>query len=122
MRYYRYKNTDKNINNALKEQYLTLTKDEKRTVRREKMWRRCGSVVAMIFFFSCMVASVYLLTLIPYPSNAWLQVLAVIGKVVTGLILLVVSGLLTFGITYPIWKKAESFHIPQMKKEICSKE
>ena len=38
MRYFKYKNTRKNMNNALKEQYLTLTKDEQRTVRKEKLW------------------------------------------------------------------------------------
>lgn len=37
MRYFKYKNTNKNLHNALKEQYLTLTKDEKRNVRREKL-------------------------------------------------------------------------------------
>ena len=36
MQYFKYKNTNKNMSNALKEQYLTLTKDEKRTVRKEK--------------------------------------------------------------------------------------
>lgn len=35
MRYFKYKNTKKNMNNALKEQFLTLTKDEKRTVRTD---------------------------------------------------------------------------------------
>ena len=34
MRYFRYKNIDKNVNNALKEQYKTLTEDEKRTFRK----------------------------------------------------------------------------------------
>ncbi len=119
MRYFKYKNTKKNINNALKEQYLTLTKDEKRTVRKERLWRRCSSIVAFIIFFSCMFASIYLLKIIPHPSNQWLEVLVVMGKVIAGFVLLIVSGFLTYGITYPLWKKVESFNIPLMKKELA---
>lgn len=121
MRYFKYKNTKKNMNNALKEQFLTLTKDEKRTVRKEKLLRRCSSIVAFMIFFSCMFASIYLLKIIPRPSNQWLEVLAVLGKVIAGFVLLIVSGFLTYGITYPLWKKVESFSIPLMKKEIFSK-
>lgn len=109
------------MNNALKEQYLTLTKDEQRTVRKEKLWRRCSSIVAFIIFFSCMFASIYLLKIIPHPSNQWLEILVVLGKVIAGFVLLIVSGFLTYGITYPLWKKVESFSIPLMKKEIFSK-
>ncbi len=121
MRYFKYKNTKKNMNNALKEQYLTLTKDEKRTVRKERFWRRCSSIVAFIIFFSCMFASIYLLKTIPNPSNQWLEVLVIIAKVIAGFVLLIVSGFLTYGITYPLWKKVESFNIPLMKKEVFSK-
>jgi len=121
MRYFKYKNTKKNMNNALKEQYLTLTKYEKRTVRKERLWRRCSSIVAFIIFFSCMFASIYLLKTIPNPSNQWLGALAIIAKVIAGFVLLIVSGFLTCGITYPLWKKVKSFNIPLMKKEIFSK-
>ena len=58
MRYFRYKNTDKNINNALKEQYKTLTKGEKRTFRREKRWRKFSTAVTFAVFFSCIVFGV----------------------------------------------------------------
>lgn len=121
MRYFKYKNTKKNMNNALKEQYLTLTKDEKRTVRRKKLWERCSSIVAFIIFFSCLFASVYLLKTIPHPGSKWLEVLVVLGKVIIGFVLLIVSGFLAYGITYPLLKKVESYHIPLMKKEIFSK-
>ena len=110
MRYFKYKNTKKNMNNALKEQYLTLTKDEKRTVRRKKLWERCSSIVACIIFFSCLFASVYLLKTIPHPGSKWLEVLVVLGKVIIGFVLLIVSGLLAYGITYPLLKKVESFN------------
>ncbi len=121
MRYFKYKNTMKNMNNALKEQYLTLTKDEKRTVRKERLWRRCSSIVAFIIFFSCIFASIYLLKTIPNPSNQWLEVLVIIAKVIAGFVMLIVSGFLTYRITYPLWKKVESFNIPLMKKEFFSK-
>lgn len=121
MRYFKYSNIKKNMNNALKEQYISLTKDEKRTARKEKLWRSCSSIVAFIIFFLCMFASIYLLKIIPHPSNQWLEVLAVLGKVITGFVLLIVSGFLTYGITYPLCKKVESFSIPLMKKEIFSK-
>lgn len=121
MRYFKYKNAKKNMDNALKEQYLTLTKNEKRTVRRERLWQRCSSIFAFIIFFACMFASAYLLKIIPHPSNQWLEVLVVLGKAIGGFVLLIVSGLLTYGITYPLWKKVESFNIPLMKKEIFSK-
>ena len=121
MRYFKYKNNKKNIDNALKEQYLTLTKGEKHIVRKERLWRRCSGIIAVILFISCMVASVCLLEIIPHPSNQWLEVFVVMGKVIAGFGLLIVSGALTYGITYPLWKKVESFNIPLMKKEIFSK-
>lgn len=120
MRYFRYKNTKKNLNNALKEQYLTLTKDEKRTVRREKFWRRLSSIISFIIFFSCIFASIYLLKAIPNPSNQWLATLVMTGKVIAGFILLIISGFLTYGLTFLLWKKVEKFNIPLMKKEIFS--
>lgn len=78
-------------------------------------------VVTFIIFFFCMFASVYLLKRIPHPSNEWLGVLIVIGKVIAGFVLLIISGLLTYGITYSLWKKVESFNIPLIKKEVFSK-
>ena len=121
MRYFKYKNTKKNINNAIKEQYLTLTKDEKRTVRKEKFWRRCSSIVAFIIFFFCMFASIYFVKIIPHPHNNLLKVLVIISKAFACLVLLIIGGFLTYGITYPLWKKVESLTMPLMKKEIFSK-
>ena len=121
MRYFKYKNTKKNRKNALKEQYLTLTDNEKRTVCSEKIWRRFSSIVTVALFFACIIASVLLLKIIPYPSNEWLEMLVIIGKVVAGFVLFIISGFLTGGITYLLWKKVDSFNIPLMKKEIFSK-
>ena len=121
MRYFKYKNTNKNINNALKEQYKTLTEDEKRTFRKEKRWRKFSMIVSLIIYISCIVAGIFLLKSIPVPNAWFLEVLVIVGKVIVGFILLIVGGVITVGLTMPLWKKVESFHIPSMKKEIFSK-
>lgn len=121
MRYFRYKNTQKNMNNALKEQYLTLTKDEKRIVRKEKIWRKCAGAVTLILLSVCIFLSILLLKMIPYPANKWLVPTVAIGKIIAGFILLIISGVLSFAVAYPLWKKVESFNIPSMRKEIFSK-
>ena len=121
MRYFRYKNTNKNINNALKEQYKTLTEDEKRTFRKEKSWRKFSTIVTFVVYFSCIVLGVFLLKSIPLPNDKFLEALVIVGEVIVGLILLIASGVLTAALTMPLWKKVESFHIPSMKKEIFSK-
>lgn len=121
MRYFRYQNTNKNINNALKARYRSLTEDEKRTYRREKCWRRISTVVSFLVFFSCTVSGFLLIRKIPLPQDWLLKVLAAVGKGMLGLVLLIAGGVLTAFLTNPLWKKADSFCIPPMKKEIFSK-
>lgn len=121
MRYFKYKNTNKNMNNALKEQYKTLTEDEKRTFRREKRWRKFSTIVSLIIYIACIVVGIFLLKSIPVPNAWFLEVLVFVGKVIIGLILLIVGGVITTGVTMPLWKKIASFHIPSMKKKIFSK-
>ena len=121
MRYFKYKNTNKNINNALKEQYKTLTEDEKRTFRKEKCWRKFSRFVSGIIYILCTCAGCFLIRPIPLPSAWLLKTLVIVGTVMLGFILLLVSGAITLGLTKPLWQKVESFHIPSMKKEIFSK-
>ena len=121
MRYFRYKNTDKNVNNALKEQYKTLTEDEKRTFRKKKRWQKFSTIVTLTIFICCIIAEIFLLKSIPVPNDNFLEVLVIVGKVIVGFILLIVSGSLTAILTTPLWKKVETFDIPLMKKEIFSK-
>ena len=121
MRYFRYKNTDKNVNNALKEQYKTLTEDEKRTFRNKKRWQKFSTIVTLTIFICCIIAEIFLLKSIPVPNDNFLEVLVIVGKVIVGFILLIVSGGLTAILTTPLWKKVETFDIPLMKKEIFSK-
>ena len=122
MRYFRYKNTDKNVNNALKEQYKTLTENEKRTFRKKKRWQKFSTIVTLTIFICCIIAEIFLLKSIPVPNDIFLEVLVIVGKVIVGFILLIVSGSLTVILTIPLWKKLETFDIPlMMKKEIFSK-
>ena len=121
MRYFRYKNTDKNVNNALKEQYKTLTEDEKRTFRKKKRWQKFSTIVTLTIFICCIIAEIFFLKSIPVPNDNFFEVLVIVGKVIVGFILLIVSGGLTAILTTPLWKKVEAFDIPLMKKEIFSK-
>lgn len=121
MRYFRYENTNESINNALKEHYKTLTEDEKRIFRKEKRWRKFSTIVSSIIYLSFIVFGIFLLASIPEPSAWFLEILVIVVKVIVGFILLIVGAVLTVGLTMPLWKKVESFHIPSMKKEILSK-
>ena len=121
MRYFRYKNTDKNVNNALKEQYKTLTENEKRKFCKKKRWQKFSTIVTITVFICYIIVEIFLLESIPVPNDIFLEVLVIVGKVIVGFILLIVSGGLTAILTTPLWKKVETFDIPLMKKEIFSK-
>lgn len=121
LRYFKYKNTNKNFNNALKEQYKTLTSCEKRVFRQEKRWRRFSTIVSHLIFISFAIVGLYLIKLIPQPNDWFLGLLVYIGKAIIGVIMLIVGGVVTIGVTMPLWKKVGSFHLPTMKKEILSK-
>ena len=121
MRYFRYKNINKNINNALKEQYKTLTDDEKGTFRKERRWRTFSTIVTVIIYLGCILAAICLLKAIPQPDAWFMKILVVISKVIFGFIMFLVCGVLAAEVTMPLWKKVDSFCIPSMKKEIFSK-
>ena len=70
---------------------------------------------------SIIFEKIFLLKSIPVPNDNFLEVLVIVGKVIVGFILLIVSGGLTAILTTPLWKKVETFDIPLMKKEIFSK-
>ena len=121
MRYFKYDNVDDTFNNALKEQYKTLTQDEKRTFRKLKRFRRFASTVMLLVCVGLVTLSVLLLRAIPEPDSWFFGILAIVGEVVGGFILLIVSCFLAAVITNPLWKKVESLHIPTMSKEIFSR-
>ena len=121
MRYFKYKNTNKNYNMALKEQYKSLTTDKKSTFRKETLWRKFSLIVSSAIFFSSVTSGFLLLRALPQPVAVIWQILAGIGKSILGLLILIAGGLLTAGLTKPLWKKADSFHLPTMKKEFFRK-
>lgn len=120
MRYFRYANTDRNRNNALKAQYKALDDDEKRIFRKKRRWRRFSTLVSVILFSVITTAGVYLLCSIPRPEGWFWQLLAGIAKGGAGLIMAVGAVLLTTHLTAPLWKKVESFQPLAMKQEILS--
>ena len=90
MRYFRYKNTDKNINNALQEQYKTLTANERRTLRKQRRWRIFATIVILLVLSASFVASIVLNDFIPGPSAWYWFVPYFIGKgLITGIMLFV---------------------------------
>lgn len=121
MRYFRYHNSDKNFSNALKEQYKTLNENEKQIRRKEFGWRRFCIAVTLLVFIVLTAGGVYLINAIPQPDSLLLKILVGIMKGAAGLIVGVAAGIMTYGVTVPLWKKAGSFHLPAMKKEILSK-
>ena len=121
MRYFKYKNTNKTRNVALKEQYKSLTEDEKRTVRKEKAWRTFGTLVAIALFSLFFSLGCFLISMIPAPSWWLWKMLIMVGKGIAVFFGAIASGILTGILTTPLWKKVESFNIPLMKKEILSK-
>lgn len=121
MRYFKYINTNKNMSNALNEQYKTLTGDEKRTFRKEKRWRKFITILVHFVFFSCMVIGFFLLKSIPLPSAWFLKVFVIVFEVIFFIVWLIACGELTIGLTTPFWKKVESFNIPTIPREIFSK-
>lgn len=120
MRYFRYKNTNANRNNALKAQYKSLTNGEKHIVRAKKSWRILSFIVSLIVYCSCIALGFFLLKSIPLPNTWFFKALITVGKVIVGIIVLIVGGVITAGLTSPLWNKAVSIHAPTIKKEILS--
>ena len=121
MRYFRYKNENKSFNSALREYYLRLTKDEKRTYRKEKFWNVVSLIVSVVVFFTCATLGIYSLTLIPKPDAVGWQILFYIGFVLLGIVALVISALITYAVTFPLWKQAKKYNLPAMKKEVFAR-
>ena len=121
MRYFRYKNTDKIEDNAFSLQYKSLTTDEKRLYRKEKILRKISSLVFWAVFALFMAAGIMLISDIPTPSMWLWKIPAFAGKVILYVILTIVSGIAAWIADMPLAKKLESLHIPSMKKAIISR-
>lgn len=115
MRYFKYNDTEKITNNAYKEQYKALTEDEKRIIRKEKAWRRFANVVSFVLFLAFWLAGIFFTASYGWPTG--LRFL----EVIFDLIWLILSALLAFALTTPLWGKVESLHLLKIKKEVQSK-
>lgn len=121
MRYFRYINTGKNPNNTFIEQYKALNTREKCIARKGKKWRKISTAVSYIILIIVISAGLFLLKLLPQP-NGWIyKILVGIAKLVAGFAIFVVAGMVTIESTKGLWRKAESYHVPTMKKEIITK-
>lgn len=121
MRYFKYKNTNKNEKNALKEQYKILTADEKLIFRKRRMLEKCGCFLMILIFWLTAAFGIFLINLIPTPSDLIFKILCIILKTVLAVVMLYVSVVLAAVLTIPVWSKTDSLNIPEMKKEIFSK-
>jgi len=120
-RYFKYKNTDKNYNNALREQYKTLTKHEKYIFRKDRFWIRLMSIFSSFVFCIFCVLGLFLLDKIPHPDELVWIIIYSTGMFLSGFVVILLSGLLTFALSIPLFNKINSFNIPLMKKDIFSK-
>lgn len=121
LRYFRYENTNENLNNDLKEQYKTLNNCEKRIFRKEKLRQKIIMAVSIFIYIVAVAAGFCLLNLIPQPNGLFWRLLVGAGKLIAALFILVICGVLTVELTKGLWKKAESVNVPAKKKEILSK-
>lgn len=122
MRYFRYKNTDKNREMAWKAQYKAVTKNQKRIIRKARCWESISSIATVLIFVSCLVGGCFLMeSKMPQPDGWFLRLLVGLCKLALGMVLVVASGGVTVVLTMPLWKKLRSFSLPAMKQEIFAK-
>ena len=105
MRYFKYKNTAKNENNALRAQYQSLTADEKRIFRKEKRLRTISEVLAWVIFCLVMAAGIMMIKDIPTPKMLPWRILVFAGKVILHLILVIISAIAAWIADIPLTKK-----------------
>lgn len=79
-------------------------------------------MAAFYLIFVCLlITACCLLIMIPKPEEIALRVLAGIGLILLGLLMLILSAIIAFILTIPILEKAIKYRLPEIKKEILSK-
>lgn len=121
MQYFRYENTNENLNNDLKEQYKTLNNCEKRIFRKEKMRQKIITAVSIFIYIVVAAAGLCLLNLIPQPNGLFWRLLVGAGKLIAGLFILVICGVLTVELPKGYGKKPNRSMSPQRKKKSYQK-
>lgn len=121
MRYFRYRNAEKNYERALKEQYRRADTGDRRLIRRHRAWKRLGKAVFMLIFVCLVIAETLLFQRIPLPEALFFRVLIIAGLIALGLLAVALSAYFSYILTIPVWNQAEKYSLPAIKKEILSK-
>lgn len=121
IRYFKYRNVKKNYLMALREQYNAVDKCDRQLIRRERAWRRLATIL-MCLILACLYFLVQsLLKMIPLPDRLFLRVLAFVGLFILALILDILSAYISYILMSPLFRKAEKYSLPAIKKETLSK-
>ncbi|MBQ4159117.1 MAG: hypothetical protein IJD86_13395 [Clostridia bacterium] len=121
MRYFRCRNVKKNHRRALEERYRAADRGDRRLIRREWIWRKLAMAAFYLIFVCLLIATTYLLKMIPKPEESALRVLVSVGLILLGLFLHILIAAVACMLTIPILEKATKCRLPEMKKEILSK-
>lgn len=122
LRYFiRYKYTNKISKNAQKEQYKTLSDSDKRIYRKKRRWQRFSTFFVYLIFTPFAAAGVLLFLCVPSPDEWFWKLLVVIAKLLACIFFLIVGVVLVDKLTSGLWKKVDSFRLPDMKKDIPAK-
>ena len=120
MRYFKYKNTNKTYQNALKEHYTAMTSDEQLIVRKRKRWHAFSSIISLTILIILLIPSISFLSKISLPDSIFWMILVCIAELLASFIIFIICGVITITITTPLWRKVDSFHLPLMKKKFLS--
>ena len=112
MRYFRYKHTGRVYNDAWKAEFVKLTKDEQKNVRRNKVLDKVGATVLLCVMFACLIGCGIAINQIPKPERGLLLVLYYFVKVLLWIVSFVFSGFVGYIVASPILKKSRIHHMP----------
>lgn len=119
MKYFKYRNFNKIKNLADKKRLASLEINEQKKVIRSRRLNKfltiCGTILFIIVFLAC----IFLIKLIPVPSNTFLSILYGIGCTILGLIGLIISVLATI-FTFGMLISKITYDLPQIQKEFIS--
>lgn len=120
MKYFKYKNMNKVKKIADKEYLASLGKDKEKKIKSSRRLKKLLSNTGIVLFALFFALVIYLITLIPEPKSSFLTIVYEIGCGLLALIGLVVVGIL---IVVPIGYLMDKvdYDYPRMSKEFISK-
>lgn len=116
MRYFRYKGPKSTEMKAYKVQYATLTKEEKRQVRKSDFLAGLAPVVFLAFFGGGFLLCLWGLKHIPVPKSIILAILRHIGVFILGIGGFLVSCILGAVAATPIYNKVDKSQMNMTRK------